>query len=165
VVIHLSDRLLNLIAGPKHWFADAGDPASLIRTRVRSGLQGVYCLWWRDPTKLPRAPRVELDAGARGKLPVELKLHSHGLCDAAALYVGKGAVRSRLTSHVKPAPNSGRNPYWWMTQVVQEVECGESIRTHLGFSFIEEPSVFERTYAENFGIGILRPWFNLRLTS
>jgi hypothetical protein len=96
---------------------------------------------------------------------VELKLHVHGLCDAAAMYIGKGAIRARLASHIKPAAETGRNPYWWMTQIVKDMEGSESMRMRLGYSFIEEPSVFEQIYTENLGIGILRPWFNLRCTA
>jgi hypothetical protein len=161
----LDSRLLTLVNGPVYWFADAADSVQLIRDRVTADQQGVYCLWWKDPTALPRASRVELEAGRRGTRTAELKVYAHGLSEAAAMYVGKGAVRARLTSHLKPATQSGRNPYWWMTQIVKEMEGGVSMRTHLGFSFIEEPSGFEQIYTENLAIGLLRPWFNLRFTS
>lgn len=165
MVFRIDDRLLKLIAGPVRWFAEADSPSEFIRHHVPAGRQGVYCLWWKDPTQLPRAPLVELNAGRRGKRPAELSVHSHGLCDAAAMYVGKGQIRSRLLSHVKPAAGSERNPYWWVTQVVQDMEGGQAFRAHLGFSFVEEESVFEQVYAENLGIGVLRPWFNLRFAA
>jgi hypothetical protein len=81
------------------------------------------------------------------------------------MYVGKGQIRTRLLSHVKPTAGSDRNPYRWVTQVVQDMEGGQAIRAHLGFSFVEEESVFEQVYAENLGIGVLRPWFNLRFAA
>lgn len=161
----VDDSILELVRGPIYWFVDSGDPAKLIRDKVPSNLKGVYCLWWKDPKKLPRAPMIELDAGRRGKQSRELMLHLHGLSDHAAMYVGKGAVRTRLASHIKPTAKSGRNPYWWMTQIAKKMETGAAIRTHLGFSFIEEPSSFEQVYLENLAIGILRPWFNLRCTA
>ncbi len=161
----VDDCIVNLVKGPIYWFYESADIRTLIRDKVPSDLKGVYCLWWKDPKKLPRAPAIYLDAGRRGKQLRELKLHVHGLSDAAAMYVGKGHVCLRLCSHVKPVSKSTRNPHWWMTQIVKELETGAAIKTHLGFSFIEEPNSFEQIYTENLAIGILRPWFNLRCTA
>jgi len=52
-----------------------------------------------------------------------------------------------------------------MTQIVKDLEGSVSIRMHLGFSLIDEPSAFEQIYMENLAIGILRPWFNYRFTA
>jgi hypothetical protein len=52
-----------------------------------------------------------------------------------------------------------------MTQIAKEMETVAAIKTHLGFSFIEELSSYEQVYVENLAIGILRPWFNLRCTA
>jgi hypothetical protein len=156
---------LKLVQGPIHWFADSTDAAMLIRETIPARLNGVYCLWWKDPTKLPKAPRIDLAAGSRGKQSRKLKLHLHGLGNSTAMYVGKGKVRSRLCLHIKPAVKSSRNPYWWITQIIGNMDAGESIRLHLGFSFIEESNKYEQIYIENLAIGILRPWFNLRCTA
>jgi hypothetical protein len=161
----VDDSILKLVQGSIYWFVDSGGPAKLIRDKVPSKLKGVYCLWWKDPKTLPRALRIELAAGSRGKQSRELKVHLHGLNDHAAMYVGKGAVRTRLASHIRPPAKAGRNPYWWMTQLLKELETDAAIRTHLGFSFIDEPSTWEQIYIENLAIGILRPWFNLRCTA
>jgi hypothetical protein len=161
----VDESILKLIDGPVYWFVDATASAELIREKVPANLRGVYCLWWKDPKRLPRAPRIELDAGRRGKQTRELKVHFHGLSDHAAMYVGKGAIRTRLASHIKPSAKTSRNPYWWMTQIAKDVETIATIKTHLGFSFIDEPSTYEQVYLENLAIGILRPWFNLRCTA
>jgi hypothetical protein len=163
--LSIDDRILKLAKGPIYWFVESSESSRLVRDNVPSELQGVYCLWWKDPIARPASPRIELDAGRRGKQLHELKLHVHGLNNAAAMYVGKGNVCSRLCSHLKPSAKSGRNPYWWIMQIVKELDTDAVIRMHLGFSFIEVPSSWERIYAENLAIGILRPWFNLRCTA
>jgi hypothetical protein len=161
----VDDRILKLVNGPIYWFSESKESRKLVRDNVPNELKGIYCLWWKDPKTLPESPRIELDAGRRGKQLRELKLHVHGLNNAAAMYVGKGSVCSRLFSHLKPAGKSGRNPRWWISQIVTELDTDAAIKMHLGFSFIEEPNSWEQIYAENLAIGILRPWFNLRCTA
>jgi hypothetical protein len=129
----------------------------------------VYCIWWKDPTSFPAAKTIELPAGKRGVISLALKSWKSDLAENIALYVGKGGVRTRLASHLKPVRSTdakqSRNPYEWLATIFSGKNIDSLIRDNLGFSFIKEPNKLEQIYTENLAIGILRPWFNLRLTA
>jgi hypothetical protein len=168
--LKLDPPVSSLFSREKHWFKTARSPSDLINRIVSSSIVGIYCLWWKDIETFPIAKTVELSAGKRGLKAMELKRWHLEVVGSIAVYVGKGAIRTRLLSHVK-APKPGengqqsRNPYQWVAMLFDETNPEDVIRTQLGFSFVEEPNKLEQVYAENLAIGVLRPWFNFRLTA
>jgi hypothetical protein len=165
----IDSRIVSLANGQKYWFSSSVSPNNFISRIVSPSVEGVYCIWWKEPTTFPAAKTVELPAGKRGVISVALKSCRSELTENIALYVGKGAVRTRLASHVKPVRSTdnkkSRNPYEWLSTVFPGTDLDCLIRDNLGFSFIQESNKLEQIYAENLAIGILRPWFNIRLTA
>jgi len=167
--IPVNHRIASLATGQKYWFSSTMSPNNLISKTVSSSVEGVYCLWWKDMATFPTTRVVELPAGKRGVISVTLKPFQSELTEPIALYVGKGTVRARLSSHIKPARSTdskqARNPYGWLSIVFPNTDIDNLIRNNLGFSFFQESNKLEQIYTENLAIGILRPWFNLRLTA
>jgi hypothetical protein len=165
----IDNKVLNLITGHKHWFDSSSNPSDLINQVVESSINGVYCIWWKDPNTFPETKTVDLPAGSRGVVSLVLKSWKSELTDNIALYVGKGKVRTRLSSHIKSNINAedkkSRNPYQWLATIFDGQDIERLIMENLGFSFIEKPNKLEQIYTENLAIGILHPWFNLRLTA
>jgi hypothetical protein len=165
----VDQRVVSLATGPKHWFCTSDSPNNLIRDTVSSSVKGVYCLWWKDATEFPTEKTVELPAGKRGVISLVLKPWMSELTENIALYVGKGSVRTRIASHVKSArcteEKQSRNPYEWLVKIFGASDVDRVIRDNIGFSYISETNKLDQIYTENLAIGILRPWFNIRLTS
>jgi hypothetical protein len=95
-------RVVILTTGHKSWFGSSENSIDLISRTVSSSVEGVYCIWWKDPTSFPAAKTIELPAGKRGVISLALKSWKSDLAENIALYVGKGGVRTRLASHLKP---------------------------------------------------------------
>lgn len=159
-----------LLSSTKHWFDPTHAPSVVINQIVGPSAVGIYCLWWKNVDLLPLEKTVALPAGKRGTVDVHLKRWLSPIAGAIAVYVGKGSIRTRLLSHVKPPRPSdegrqSRNPFQWVATIFNGVNAEDVIRRNLGFSFIEEKNKLEQVYVENLAIGLLKPWFNFRLTS
>ncbi len=165
----VNERLATLSTGPKHWFDTSVNPSDLIRRVIPPLTEGVYCIWWKHEISFPATCPIELPAGKRGVLSHSLKAWRAEFAESIALYVGKGSVRTRLLSHIKPAKQDlagrARNPYEWLAKLFPNGDIPRIIQDNLGISYIEEQNKLEQVYAENLAIGTLRPWFNFRLTS
>jgi hypothetical protein len=157
----------NLIKTEKYWFNYfSTSPDNLIRDIVSSSIKGVYCLWWKDTDDIfPQTTDIFLPAGRRGEIKVTVKPHQSEVTNFLALYIGKGNVQTRLRSHLKPSSNKIRNPYQWLEKIFPNKSIESLIEKNMGFSFIKEPNKLEQIYAENLGIGVLKPICNLRLTA
>jgi hypothetical protein len=157
----------NLITAEKYWFNSFSlSPENVIKDIVSSSIIGVYCLWWNDKDDIfPKSTNIFLPAGSRGEIQVTVKPHQSEVTDLLALYIGKGYVRTRLRSHLKPSSNKIRNPYQWLEKIFPKKSINSLISKNMGFSFIKETNKLEQIYAENLGIGILKPICNLRLTA
>jgi hypothetical protein len=165
--IEVHHSIENLINAEKYWFHSfSTSPENVIKDIVASSINGVYCLWWNDTNdNFPKSTDMLLPAGSRGEIKVTVKPHQSDVTNLLALYIGKGKVQTRLRSHIKPSMNKIRNPYQWLEKIFTNQSIDFLIAKNMGFSFIKEDNILEQIYAENLGIGILKPICNLRLTA
>ena len=87
----------------KFWFSEAEKPREMIKQAVQSDIEGVYCLWWKEERNLLKNAQVALPCGKRGSQNIYLENWWPREVDHIAIYVGKGRIRSRLLSHIKPS--------------------------------------------------------------